>query len=310
MKAVGVGLVRLSPWATKRTATTHDALSGSAFSERSGCEDGSTFDEDLSDPVCEKMTMSIDTTDRRRFLKTTAVVGTSVAIAGCAESGEADIEAIEVSAPESVTVGERLEVSIRFENTGNTAGTVDEQAFFSTNRNVEFDTTADIELDVPAGETATWERSVVPEDSGRLRFNYRDTEKAITVEPESKAPRIQQIEVISEWEEFGDVENNAIEDVSTGETVAVGVRYDYWHESGVHNVIFEAVIRDSSGTQVDVLQDRAERLTDAEGWDDWERYVPFSTRGYSTGSYEVTVQLRDNEKEVTSEAATTSFDVV
>jgi len=47
IEAVGVSLVRLSPWATKRTATTHDALSGFGYRRVAEWKIFFSFDEGL-----------------------------------------------------------------------------------------------------------------------------------------------------------------------------------------------------------------------------------------------------------------------
>jgi len=133
-----------------------------------------------------------------------------------------------------------------------------------------------------------------------------DTEQE---EPESKAPQIKRVELITEWNSFGDVVDNAIDSTTVGSNVAIGIRYDYWHEGGTHAITAQAEIRDENGEQYDILQHTAERLTESEGWDDWEWYLPFSTDGASTGEYEATVQIRDDDSEETSEAVSTTFTI-
>lgn len=248
--------------------------------------------------------------NRRSMLTSIGTVGT-VAIAGCTEQGEAEFEVQDYEIPEDGKVGESVEISITFENVGDGDGTLDEQAYISPSNTVEtnFETAPNINLEISAGETATWNHSFTAENSGRVSFSYDDIEQDILIEPASKAPRIQRVELITEWNSFGDVADNAIESTTVGSNAAIGIRYDYWHEDGTHAITAQAVIRDENGERYDILQDSAERLTESEGWGNWEWYLPFSTEGASTGEYEATVQIRDDESEETSEAVSTAFTI-
>lgn len=238
------------------------------------------------------------------------VIGTIVT-AGCTEQGEAEFEVQNYEIPESGEVGESVEIAITFENIGDADGTLTEQAEIVHSRSVgtNFDTLPDIDLEVPAGETSTWNHRFVPENAGKLSFSYGNIEQDIFIEPESKAPKIQRVELITGWNSFGDVSNNAIESTTVGSNVAIGIRYDYWHEDGTHAITAEVELYDGNGDLFDVLQDRSERLTEAEGWDEWERYLKFTTDGASTGEYEATAQIRDDNSGETSEAVSTVFTI-
>ena len=128
-------------------------------------------------------------------------------------------------------------------------------------------------------------------------------------EPESKAPRIQRVELVTEWENRGDIANNAIGSTTIGSDVAIGISYDYWQEGGTHAITAQAEIVDENRERYKSLQDATERLTDLEAWTNWRWSLPFSTDGASPGEYEAIVQIRDDYADKTSEAVSTTFSI-
>ena len=236
---------------------------------------------------------------------------TSVSVAGCANQGEAEFEVQDYEIPEKGKVDEPVDIAITFENVGDGDGTLSEQAEIEHSRRVQtnFETVPNINLEIPAGETATWNHSFIAENSGRVSFSYDDIEQVILIEPESKAPRIQRVELITGWESFGDVVDNAIESTTRDSNVGIGVRYEYWHEEGIHDASREVEISKTDGGQFFVLEDQAERLVDYTGWEEWEWHSPFSTDGAPTGEYEATAKIRDDIAKETSEAVSTTFTI-
>jgi len=264
----------------------------------------------------------------RRSVLVSIGAGGTVAIAGCAEQedageqegageqeeadeqGEAEFEVDDYEVPESGVIGEPVEIEITFENVGDRDGTLEDTALLLSSGQGQFDAVPHIDLDIPAGETAVWNHSFIPESGGEITFEYGDEiEQDISIEPESKAPRIQQVELITEWENFGDVTDNAIESTTVGSDVAIGIEYDYWQEGGTHAVTAQAEIVDENGERYDTLRQATERLTDAEGWNNWQWSLPFSTDGASPGEYEAIVQMRDDYADETSEAVSTTFSI-
>jgi hypothetical protein len=247
--------------------------------------------------------------DRRSILKGISAGGT-VFIAGCAEQGEAEIRIDDYDIPETGEVGKPVDIEITFKNIGDRDGTLDDTAFLFSPRLLQFDTVPNIDLYIPAGETAVWYHSFTPENAGQVTFEYNEEIKEkIHIEPLSKAPRIQRVELITGWETFGDVGENSIESTIIGSYVSIGIRYDYWFEGGTHNASLQAVIRNEDRERYKLLQRRDEQLTENTGWDTWEWELPFSTDGASPGEYEATVLVRDNDARETSEAVSTKFEI-
>lgn len=263
-------------------------------------------------------------------------LGGSIALAGC--SGETEDEEPEESEqenqadtaqeesnsspefvvrdyniPETVTQPAAIDIEITFENISDTDGTLTDSVNFRTvGEDISLRAMHDIEIEISSGETAVWEYSVTPEGSGVLEFRYRDIEQEIIVAPESKAPRITEIELVSEWNEFGDVKEKAIDSVAIGDTGGIGVRYKYWHEDGTHAVTFEVELSDEDGTVVNVLQDQQERVADKVAWGDgweWEWAQGFNTGSFTPGTYEATARLRDDVSGEVSDPASTTFEV-
>lgn len=246
--------------------------------------------------------------ERRKVLAGMASV-TSVSVAGCANQGEAEFEVQDYEIPEKGKVDEPVDIAITFENVGDGDGTLSEQAEIEHSRRVQtnFETVPNINLEIPAGETATWNHSFTAENSGRVSFSYDDIEQVILIEPESKAPRIQRVELITGWESFGDVVDNAIESTTIPSNVGIGIRYEYWPEDGTHDATQQATIYHED-EQKTVLQGETDRLVEAEGWDVWEKFLTLNIgEGASVGEHEAVVQIRDNQSEETSEAVSTTF---
>jgi hypothetical protein len=74
-------------------------------------------------------------------------------------------------------------------------------------------------------------------------------------------------------------------------------------------VTSEAAIYDSAGAQVEVIQDSSERLTDRQGWAEWERALPFRTEAIGPGEYEAEVYVRDDQTDEVSDPETTTFEI-
>lgn len=224
---------------------------------------------------------------------------------------EAEFTISESSIPDRVTQPDPLEISITIENTSQVDGEISESAsFFTESDYLDVPLSArTIDLSIPAGETATWEFSENITGSGIVEFSYRDLSVEITVEPESRAPRISQAELITGWESYGDVIGNAVDELPAENAGVVGFRYDYWHEGGTHDITYEVVIRNEMGTQEYVFQNSWERLTDRQGWGSWEAYTREFPNDAEPGEYEATIYLRNDETDEVSDSVTTEFEL-
>lgn len=93
------------------------------------------------------------------------------------EVDPASFEVVSVDHPDEVSTGEEHTFSFTVENTGGEDGTFERVLEFSTEGTDQWENVGTIQLDVPAGETATWESNPTGFDSpGTLQFRLGDTE--------------------------------------------------------------------------------------------------------------------------------------
>lgn len=259
---------------------------------------------------------------RRDYIALISVCPTT-ALAGCGgeigESEEADtpdvsaeFEIRSLDTPTEVTQPATLPVEIEIENVGEVDGT-----YFGTLRQrpqgdtVTLESTV-IEADISAGDTEVVTETFDPDGSGIVTYQLVDEtiENEVMIIPESTAPRDLSVTLVSDWQEFGDVNRNAIRSATAEEPIIIGTKYRYWHgDSGTLNVFFDFTIRDEQGQQVAVQQEDSERLTDVRGWQSWERAIPFSTNEWGVGEFTATVQIRDNQTGDVSSSVTDTFEL-
>lgn len=94
----------------------------------------------------------------------------------------ASFEVVSIDHPEEVSTGETHTFSITVENTGGEDGTFEELLEFSIEGTDQWENIGTIQLDVPAGETATWESNPTDfDDPGVLQFRLGDAEWSYAV---------------------------------------------------------------------------------------------------------------------------------
>lgn len=115
--------------------------------------------------------------------------------------------------------------------------------------------------------------------------------------------------LVSEYQEYGDVGENEISEVTIGEIAWVGFRY----RSMIHddtNHVFEQVEIRHDGTRVGLQQFEDEQLVDRTGMSLWEHALQFSTDDWSPGQHTAEVLIRDEVTDRVSEPESTEFSVV
>ena len=103
----------------------------------------------------------------------------------------ASFEVVSVDHPDEVSTGESHTFAITVENTGGEDGTFEEILEISVEGVAEWENVGTIQLEVPAGETATWESEPVDfDDPGTLQFRLGEFEWSYSVtitEPEPQS---------------------------------------------------------------------------------------------------------------------------
>jgi hypothetical protein len=124
----------------------------------------------------------------------------------------------------------------------------------------------------------------------------------------SDPPYIIQANLVSSYEDWGDVEANKIEVESLGDVLNVGFRYAIdVHDAKV--AMFEQVrIEDENGTNIDLGTHESEQLVEDDDQYLFEHALSFDTYSWERGTYTATVQIRDNETGETTDP--TSFEFV
>ena len=128
-----------------------------------------------------------------------------------------------------------------------------------------------------------------------------------TPEPEPDAPEIHDINLVSEWEGFGDVYSNAVLSREAGDAITVAFRHLTWIHDGTYHVSEQMRVYDDSGARVDSWFYEDEQLVDGNGPDEWEHAAQFDTTGWDPGEYEAEVIIRDEVTSKVSDPYTETF---
>lgn len=132
-----------------------------------------------------------------------------------------------------------------------------------------------------------------------------------TATPEAPRPEIIAVRLVSEWNDYGDVYANAIDEVTIGDYATIAFRHvTPVHDGTLH--VFENVnvrsIREDRRVGLRRFED--EQLTEGDGPQRWEHALSFDTFDWSPGPHRAEVMIRDEITGKVSEPADHEFDVV
>jgi hypothetical protein len=122
-------------------------------------------------------------------------------------------------------------------------------------------------------------------------------------------PEVQRLALVSEWQEFGDVVDNAIDELAAGDTATLGVRYRVYVADQTLDVTTQATVR-HDGRRVAFRSLDDEQIRDSSGWSRFETWWEFDTGDWEPGEHTAEALIRDNQSDTVSEKQTVSFDVV
>lgn len=278
--------------------------------------------------------MSIDARDlvdstrrqvRRRRVLAVVGGGSIPLIAGCSgDSGEGgdngetetpeptpDPDAFEIVSyeiPELVTTEDTYQVSMTVANRGDIDGIYTGTIISGSAPTSDLE----VELEIPSGKERTWESDPQGfEQAQEVVYSFPNGEQAtIQIESGSKAPRIREVNLVTEWESFGDAIANATDEAEAGEPIAIAARFEYWHDEGTYHVFRQFSVYGPDGSRVALQQRAGEELTEREGWGDWEVAERFTTSDWEPGEYEAGVQLRNEVTGEVSEEVWVEFELV
>lgn len=116
--------------------------------------------------------------------------------------------------------------------------------------------------------------------------------------------------LVSEWDQFGDAVENQITEVAIGDTANIAFRHYSMVHDGTYHVTEQVQVFGPKGDRVAIDQFEDEQLVDLNGVEEWEHFFPFDTGDWTPGQHTGEVIIRDEVTEKVSEPETTEFEVV
>lgn len=264
----------------------------------SGCGEKSNSDDSLESNITgETQTTNQDHRDTSLENSTSENTQTAQNSSDDAEQNRVpEFEIIRLEIPNEITQPETIDVKLTVENTGDASGTYRGEIDIDV-EGVFLPTVIQYEEEISAGERTTLTKTLNPIHSGFVTFNIESIEHELMVIPEHTEPQIQGVKLIREWNDYGDVFQNAIDSAPVGKLIVIGVRYWYWHgDSGTLDVSVEYKTEGKEISHRDVTQDRFKRIVRQRGWEPREDYIEISTFRWNAGEYTTKVQIRDERE--------------
>lgn len=127
-----------------------------------------------------------------------------------------------------------------------------------------------------------------------------------TPTPEPAAPTINDVGILSGFEEFGDLSAKAISEPPAGSEIWVGWESTVVVHDGTYAVTNQVEVLDSAGNRVAINSDTSEQVVDESGPTDWQGALPFRA-DWEPGEYTAEAIVRDDVTEKVSESETVDF---
>lgn len=229
------------------------------------------------------------------------------------DSEPASFEVVSTSGSGTYTVGETWQQSATIENTGDQSGTFETVLEVKTPGEGQWSESGEVSLEIPGGESRVWEPDEITlerEFVGTFQYRMRDTDAQweLTVEPASRAPRVQQVQLVEEWDSFGDVMEKSTSSAPSGEIITIAWRYDYIIADGTLNVFHQIRVFDvDTDERVAIKDSTSEQIIDREGYTEFELGLQFDTSGWGPGTYRAEVLIRDEVSGEVSNSETVTF---
>ncbi|MBX0284744.1 hypothetical protein EGH22_00235 [Halomicroarcula sp. F28] len=221
-----------------------------------------------------------------------------------------------IIAPESADLGESITIEIEVTNTGSQPGTwtglleVGSTAGPEPEPDAEGWNGMEIELDIPPGETRTWTSDEGAVERPLITYYRLDGGEIQSIEfPGSREPIIETVNLISEWNSYGDAVDNEISSAQVGDTINIAARYWYWVENQTVEAFRQFEIYNQSGDRVGIDTSTFEQVTQSNGWQSWESYSTFYTSDWDSGTHTARIAIRDEQNQEVSEIGTTEFEL-
>lgn len=134
-------------------------------------------------------------------------------------------------------------------------------------------------------------RQTSPETERTTTETESTTTETTTSAP---SPTIESADLLTHWNEFGDVEKNAVNAVGLGSTAVIGWHYSLPIHDGKSEETVQVTIYDEEGPSVTSRQKSDTHITNQTGSDEWERWFGFETADWEKGEYFAEILVRDD----------------
>jgi hypothetical protein len=280
--------------------------------------------------------------DRRQFLATSAT-GVTVTTVGCSggsdgsespnttesnesqsdetsnstsSEGEPEFE-IETNAPTTGDLERSITIEVEVSNTGEAGGDWTGELAVTSTRGPEPDTepnqweTIDVEVyDVSPSESRVWDTDRIINGPSVIYYRLNERPVQSIAVPESREPIIETVNLVTEWNSYGDTIDNEIEEAEVGSWINVSSRYWYWTENQSIEVFRQVEIYNEDNVRVERNTATSELVREYNGWSSWESNMPFNTTDWDSGTYTAEVLLRDEQNQEVSEKNSVEFELV
>lgn len=115
--------------------------------------------------------------------------------------------------------------------------------------------------------------------------------------------------LLSYWEDFGDVTQNAIRITDFGGPITLGARYELHVEDGTVAYSVRYRIFDAENCRRLLVEQYDEYGTDSGPVVVWEDSLKWSTDGWEPGGYTADVTVHDHHRDVVSEPVRVEFEL-
>jgi len=128
--------------------------------------------------------------------------------------------------------------------------------------------------------------------------------------PEEREDMITESNLVSRWDEYGDVVDNAINEASLGSNIEIGARFSPQIVDNTINFVTRSRVFNPDGLCVSVTEDLGtypvENITNYS----WEAYHSHNSGGWDAGKYTAEFVVWDLNQKVTSVPAGINFTLV
>lgn len=219
-------------------------------------------------------------------------------------------EVIAFDVPSQVKTGESFQVSVTVRNHGEVPGVFETRLdgrFGDKRENV-----GTISIPVPAEGRETWKSARVSyETTGSVEYMLPEYGLTATQEivPASTKPEVLFANLVSDWQYYGDAQENAIESANAGEYIYIAYRYRYYLHEGTIKAFGQVAVFNENDDREAIKTNEDKQVYEGSGYSPFEHAAVFDTRGWGRGTYEARVAVRDEVTGKVSNTVTTSFEL-